>query len=511
MLTFCISTFNNLEYLKIAVDSVRKNSYYKDAPFIIHAENCTDGTDEWLESVTEQYNLDVYIDKNDLPKGIGGGMNYCADKTTTEYIMFLHSDFYVTENWDKSLMDLFDKYPDERLWVNSFRVEPKMFPTSETTSGNIVVPKDSFGAYYDDFNAEAFESWSSEFTDMNNTECPRGLGVSALIRKRDWDFIGGNDPQFAPTSWDDHDLFWRMTREGFKFVTTSKSLIYHFGARGSHRLEENNNTSSKRQQTAELVNARKFVTKWGGIPMYDHHEQIIGIKGAVDKVSLIIPTNGTNQEYTDLLCSNIQTLYGSDDSVEVIEECNPNVTLGINYNNAVAKATGDIVVLLHNDMVLQEGFVEKIRRDIKPNTVLTYTRIEPPVYPDTFPGKVILDCGYNVNDFNYDKFANYTVNDQLLDGGTQLCFAVYKRDYIGIDGVTFKKFREDDDIHLRYKLAGFTHKVSPAAVYHFGSKSSRVGNWTEAEAESHAKFIDKWGVINGQITKRNPTRCNLAS
>lgn len=48
-ITFCISTYNNLEYLKIAIDSVRKNSYFKDAPFIIHAENCTDGTDEWLK------------------------------------------------------------------------------------------------------------------------------------------------------------------------------------------------------------------------------------------------------------------------------------------------------------------------------------------------------------------------------------------------------------------------------------------------------------------------------
>ena len=52
MITFCISTYNNLEYLKIAVDSVRKNSYYKNSPFIIHAENCTDGTDEWLQERT---------------------------------------------------------------------------------------------------------------------------------------------------------------------------------------------------------------------------------------------------------------------------------------------------------------------------------------------------------------------------------------------------------------------------------------------------------------------------
>jgi len=64
ILTHCISTYNNLPYLKLAIKSVRKNSYFKDAPFIIHAENCSDGTDEWLENNHEMYNLEVHIDKN---------------------------------------------------------------------------------------------------------------------------------------------------------------------------------------------------------------------------------------------------------------------------------------------------------------------------------------------------------------------------------------------------------------------------------------------------------------
>ena len=103
-LTHCISTYNNLPYLKLAVESVRKNSYYRDAPFIIHAENCTDGTNEWLEENGENYKLDYYLDMhNDEAKGIGGGMNFCADKVQTEYINFLHSDFVVTRDWDFEL------------------------------------------------------------------------------------------------------------------------------------------------------------------------------------------------------------------------------------------------------------------------------------------------------------------------------------------------------------------------------------------------------------------------
>ena len=56
-ITTCISSNNNLEYLKLAVQSVRQNAYYKDMPIIIHTENCTDGTDKWLEENKEKYDL----------------------------------------------------------------------------------------------------------------------------------------------------------------------------------------------------------------------------------------------------------------------------------------------------------------------------------------------------------------------------------------------------------------------------------------------------------------------
>ncbi len=277
MITFCISTYNNLEYLKLAIPSVRNNSYYNTAPFIVHAENCTDGTNEWLEQVKDQYDLQIYIDMNDSPKGIGGGMNFCVDNVTTEFFLFLHSDFYVTKNWDKALLDLFDKYPDQKLWVNSWRVEPHMFPSSNTSPGNIVVPKDYFGEYYYNFDSKLFDEWADDFISQNDIEIPRGLGASCLMRKSDWDYIGGNDPIFAPTSWDDFDLLWRMLNEGYKFITTTKSLIYHFGARGSHRLEENNHQSSERQVTAERKNVEKFINKWGGLPLFDEYEMITNI------------------------------------------------------------------------------------------------------------------------------------------------------------------------------------------------------------------------------------------
>ena len=277
MITFCISTYNNLNYLKLAIQSVRKNSYYNLAPFIIHAENCTDGTDEWLKENSSKYNLEYYIDKNDVPLGIGGGMNFCAAQVKTEFIMFLHSDFYVTKNWDSALLNVFENNPHKKLWVNSHRVEPDMFGSPQRP-GTVIVPKDVFGAYHNDFHSEHFEEWANEFIKSNNFEIPKGEGVSGLIRKVDWDEIGGNDSLFAPASWEDMDLFLRMLQNEFEFILSSKSVVWHFGARGSHRLEENNGQTSIRQKIAEQENQKRWISKWKSLPAFDEYGMIKGLQ-----------------------------------------------------------------------------------------------------------------------------------------------------------------------------------------------------------------------------------------
>jgi hypothetical protein len=210
-------------------------------------------------------------------------------------------------------------------------------------------------------------------------------------------------------------------------------------------------------------------------------------------ISLIIPATTSNSSYTNSIVRNIRDLYPDENEVEIIVEVNDEVTLGINYNNAVARANGEKIILLHNDMVLSKGFIETMNKHISKRTITTYTRIEPPIYPDTYPGKIIEDCGSNLGTFDENLFKQIQLEESLVDGGSQLFFGCYKEDYIGIDGYTFQKFCEDDDLHLRYKLAGFEHKVSSAHVYHFVSKTSRVGDYSQIEKNSNRDFIRKWG------------------
>ena len=185
--TICISVHNGINYLPLVVKSVRENSYDKDCPFVIYSENSDDGTNEWLEENKEKYNLDVYVETgNKVRRGIGGGMNYCADKAKTEFINFLQADIYVSRNWDKYLFECYDEMVgNDRGIVFSNRIQPDIFNDNERP-GTVFVPLDLFGAYHHDFNEEYFLDWCDEFSELNGKRIIRKAeGVSGLIKKEE--------------------------------------------------------------------------------------------------------------------------------------------------------------------------------------------------------------------------------------------------------------------------------------------------------------------------------------
>ena len=217
-------------------------------------------------------------------------------------------------------------------------------------------------------------------------------------------------------------------------------------------------------------------------------------------ISLVIPASTRTREYTDVLIKNIEEVYPNRNDVEVILQEDDSLTMGNNYNKAVERANGEKIILLHNDMILKPGFIETMDKHIVKNRITTYTRVEPPIYTDTYPGKILLDCGSDLKTFNKKKFEEFQAEESLVDGGSQLFFGCLKEDYIGIDGNTFKIFCEDDDFHLRCTLAGFERKVSSAHVYHFVSKTSRsTTDYQQVEMHSNRNFVRKWGNRNFKV------------
>ena len=272
-MTFCISPYNNNNYLQLAIKSVRNNSHFKDAPFVIYAENCNDGTNEWLEENKEKYNLEVYIEPNNkVRRGIGGGMNFCANKVKTEFINFLQADIYVSEDWDLELLKLHGEYVGEDMGiVFSQRIQPDIFNDTER-AGTVFVPMDEFGEYYHNFNEKYFLEYCQEFRKLNKFTVRNGEGVSGLIRKEDWDYIGGNDDRFAPAYYEDMDLFIRMQNEGFKIGLTYKSNIYHFASRASRFPDDDFTKRPKHLEEFEINSMTEFQLKYGRLPEIDEYQ-----------------------------------------------------------------------------------------------------------------------------------------------------------------------------------------------------------------------------------------------
>jgi len=283
-ITTTISTNNNLEYLKLAIKSVRQNCYYKDMPLIVHAENCDDGTDEWLNDNTDKYSIEYYIDHNNHPKGIGGGMNFCVDKVKTEFVNIIHSDMWCAPNQDSELLKLYDD-TDKRLIASAFRIQPRIFPNDpDYRPGTVFHPMEEFGAFCYEFDSDYFDRWAVEFSKENDIRVRKAGGAGFFCRVEDYKWIGGNDPLFAPASWEDKDLFVRMQLEGFEFVMTTKSILWHFSARGSHFRDEAKDDLTKksmRQQKSERDNIQKWIKKWGRLP-------------EEDKETFVKPIYGTN-------------------------------------------------------------------------------------------------------------------------------------------------------------------------------------------------------------------------
>lgn len=191
------------------------------------------------------------------------------------------------------------------------------------------------------------------------------------------------------------------------------------------------------------------------------------------------------------------------------------LTFSETYNAGINLVDTEKLVLIHNDMVIGEGFLESIERLLQPNMLLSYTTIEPPIFKGhTRPGKVLLDLGTSFHNFDHIQFNNYVKqwnqNTNLHDGAV-FFMSGYKRmfeDVGGFDGYSFVPcFCEDDDFLIRAKLKGYELKTCDSAItYHFVSQTSRFSDDMKndrfkIEMNSNRNFVRKWGIPIAAFTE----------
>jgi GT2 family glycosyltransferase len=127
-----IPTWNNLDYLKLCIGSVEKNSSFKHQIIVMINEG-NDGTEQWLKS---QAHIDYVSSTENI--GICYGLNICRPLATTDYILYLNDDMYVLPDWD---LELWKEI--EAIGHNQFMLSATMIEPNDTNNKCVIV--DDYG------------------------------------------------------------------------------------------------------------------------------------------------------------------------------------------------------------------------------------------------------------------------------------------------------------------------------------------------------------------------------
>jgi glycosyltransferase involved in cell wall biosynthesis len=182
-------------------------------------------------------------------------------------------------------------------------------------------------------------------------------------------------------------------------------------------------------------------------------------------------------------------------------------------------ATTPIVGIYHADMYLCPGALESVLEHIKPLSVVSLTRIEPPLHPDG-PEKILMDFGIEPEEFvELEDDLLHQIPSLKQGRTTEGIFApwfLFKEDFTSIGGhdpLFAPQSKEDTDIFNRFHLNGYTFvQTWDGFVYHMTCRGSRfadgakrnpngevfmknreTGEWLTQNERSTRNFLRKWG------------------
>ncbi|MDB9847625.1 glycosyltransferase [bacterium] len=177
-------------------------------------------------------------------------------------------------------------------------------------------------------------------------------------------------------------------------------------------------------------------------------------------------------------------------------------------------ATNDICMIYHADMYLCPGALDAIENELKEKTIVSLTRIEPPLHPDG-PEKILQDFGVEPEEFNEEGLLKFLDSRHIGGKTTEGIFApwaFWKSDFQEIGGhdpLYAPQSKEDSDIFNRFQLNGVKFiQTWHGCVYHMTCRGSRRNTvdkakniyedspeWLAQNQRSTRNFIRKWGSM----------------
>jgi GT2 family glycosyltransferase len=230
-----IPTWNNLPFLKLCVDSLRRHSAFPHQ-LIIHVNEGLDGTLDW---VREQQIDHTFSNTN---VGVCVALNSASKLAQTDFIVYFNDDMVALPGWDQALLDAMAPISHSKWFLSSTMIEPRY-------SGNscVMAPHD-FGSGVEEFKQESLlEAYSKiEFRDWSGATWPPNLVPRSL-----WEEVGGYSEEFSPGMSSDPDFSMKLWKVGVRhFQGVSDSRVYHFMAKSTGKVKKN-------------PGPQQFLMKWG--------------------------------------------------------------------------------------------------------------------------------------------------------------------------------------------------------------------------------------------------------
>ena len=183
-------------------------------------------------------------------------------------------------------------------------------------------------------------------------------------------------------------------------------------------------------------------------------------------------------------------------------------------------ASHNVCMIYHADMYLMPGAIDQIEHKLKEKTIVSLTRIEPPLHPPG-PEKMLIDFGIEPEEFREQELLDWFKDIQLqqltkITEGIFAPWAFYKKDFQEIGGhdpLFAPQSKEDTDIFNRFHMNGIKFiQTWGGCVYHMTCRGSRFADgaqrnpdgqvfmknretdeWLKQNEKSTREFIRKWG------------------
>lgn len=241
MFSVIIPSLNNLEYLKLCIYSIEKNSKFKHE-IIVHVNEGKDGTTEYLKEKKIRYTYSEYN------VGICEGVNKASKLATTKYILYSHDDFYFCPEWDLAMANEIKKFTNNLFYLSGTMIEKKSHKNSFLEELDYSPNNFQENKFLENYKSLKFYDF------QGSTWAPH------LIHKSIWDQVGGLSEEFYPGTGSDPDLnkkLWDIGVRVFKGLASSK--VFHFGSTVTRKYKENKKIITETGNKGGKI----FLMKWG--------------------------------------------------------------------------------------------------------------------------------------------------------------------------------------------------------------------------------------------------------